>query len=388
MGTEALTIQWHQSMAAIDAGQWDRLALPLETPLFEWQWLNQLERSGSIAPTTGWFPRHLTVRQNGRLVGAAPFYIKTHSQGEFVFDQWWAQWANETGIAYYPKMVGMSPATPSAGFRFLLDPQADTESVHIAMVQAVDSYCREMRLSGCHLLFVDPAWMQQRTIDGFVSWRHQSFLWRNEGYRTFDDYLRRFKSSQRRNIRRERSRMVKMGITFRHLTGETLSPDLAHTMYQYYLNTNAQYGPWAARYLNSNFFERVFDTCRHRMLVVAAHLPGESRRPVALSMLLHKNSTLIGRYWGSALAIKDLHFNMCFYEPIQWAIDHGIKSFDPGAGSPHKIYRGFAAVASTSLHRFYDPRLKALFNRYIPTVNRTEQDQIDALNEQLPFAQP
>jgi len=381
-----LRIRWHQSMAEIDAAQWDRLAVPLETPLLEWQWLHQLERSGSIAPATGWFPRHLTVWQDGRLVGAAPFYIKTHSQGEFVFDHWWASWAREAGIVYYPKLVGMSPATPSEGFRFLVDAQADADAVQQAMFGAIDRFCAEMGLSGCHLLFVDPDWIANTRASGFVPWHHQSFLWRNEGYATFDDYLRPFKSSQRRNIRRERARMERMGITFRHLTGDSLPPRLAATMYDYYLNTNAQFGPWAARYLNGDFFKGIFAACRERLLVVAAYRPHSPDRPVALSMLLHKNRTLIGRYWGSDRTIKDLHFNMCFYEPIQWAIDHGIDRFDPGAGSPHKIYRGFAAVSNTSLHRFYEPRLRALFTRFMPTINQTEQDHIDELNAQLPFA--
>lgn len=387
MTDDVPTIRWYQAMADIDPGQWDRLALPLATPLLEWQWLHQLERSGSIAPATGWFPRHLTVWQGDHLVGAAPFYIKTHSQGEFVFDHWWAGWAREAGIVYYPKLVGMSPATPSEGFRFMVAPGQEGAAIQQAMVDAIDRHCLEMGISGCHLLFVDPGWMAQSALDGFVPWRHQSFLWRNEGYRSFDDYLSRFKSSQRRNIRRERARMANMGITFRHLTGDAIPPGMAALMYDYYLNTNAQFGPWAARYLNGRFFDHIFATCRHRMLVVAAYLPGNDHRPVALSMLLHKDGTLIGRYWGCARTIKDLHFNMCFYEPIQWAIDRGITRFDPGAGSPHKIYRGFSAVSNSSLHRFYEPRLKALFARFIPTINQTEQAHIDELNGMLPFSE-
>ena len=122
------------------------------------------------------------------------------------------------------------------------------------------------------------------------------------------------------------------------------------------------------------------------MLLVAAYHPSTGDQPLSLSMLLHKNRTLIGRYWGCAVPVKDLHFNMCFYAPIKWAIEHGIRTFDPGAGSPHKIYRGFEAVANTSLHRFYEPRLKMLFNRFIGEINRAEQESIDGLNAQLPFA--
>jgi len=379
-------VRWQSAMANIDRGQWDRLALPLKTPILEWQWLNLLEASGSIAPQTGWDPCHLTVWQGDRLVGGAPLYRKRHSNGEFVFDQWWARWADQQQIAYYPKLVGMSPATPAVGYRFLVD---DTDSAHTieqVMWEAIDAYCLESGLSGCHMLFVDPAWMDRAAARGYVPWCHQSFLWRNRNYASFDDYLAPFKSIQRRNIRRERRRMQQQGVMIRMLTGDQIAPEMAGLMYRYYLNTNAQYGPWAARYLNAVFFQYLFARYRHRLLLAAAYHPSAGEQPLALSLLLYKEQTLIGRYWGSALPLKDLHFNMCFYAPIEWAIENDIQRFDPGAGSPHKIYRGFEAVANTSLHRFYEPRLKMMFDRFIGEINRAEQANIDTLNQQLPFS--
>ena len=381
-----LQIRWHQAIDDIDPGAWDRLAQPLETPLLEWQWLHILETSGSIAPQTGWHPRHLTVWRCSRLVGAAPLYLKTHSSGEFVFDQWWARWAEQEGIAYYPKLVGMSPATPSVGYRFLVENSPRAQLIQQKMFDAIDQLCLQSNISGCHLLFVDPDWMAVAEQAGYTLWQHQSFLWRNANYDTFDAYLRPFKSTQRRNIRRERRRMQQAGITIRPLTGDQIPSDLAGLMHRYYLNTNAQYGPWAARYLNGPFFDAAFERYRHRLLLVAAYHPSAGDQPLALSILLHKGRTLIGRYWGCAVPVKDLHFNMCFYAPIEWAIENGIRTFDPGAGSPHKIYRGFEAVANASLHRFYEPRLKRMFNRFINEINRAEQEGIDALNEQLPFA--
>jgi len=384
---ESLEIRWHKTMAEIPQAAWDRLAEPLATPLLEWQWLHLLEASGSIAPQTGWHPRHLTVWQGERLVGAAPLYLKQHSMGEFVFDQWWARWALESGIAYYPKLVGMSPATPAVGYRFLLAEGAHSADIQAAMLQAIDAFCMRNNLSGAHLLFVDPHWRAALEPHGFTAWHHQSFLWQNQGCASFEDYLRPFKSIQRRNIRRERDRMTQTGIRFQALSGDRIDPAWADIMYDYYLNTNAQYGPFAARYLNADFFRAIFRHHRRRLLLIAAHGPQAGERPLALSLLLHKGDQLIGRYWGCADTIKDLHFNMCFYEPIQWAIDHHIQTFDPGAGSAHKIYRGFVAVANTSLHRFYEPRLDVLFRHFIDGINQAEQDNIAALNAQLPFAQ-
>lgn len=381
------TVRWHQSIADVDQDKWDRLAIPIESPLLEWQWLHQLEASGSIAPQHGWQPNHLTLWDRQHLVAAAPLYIKTHSEGEFVFDHWWAKLATDFGIAYYPKLVGMSPATPAVGYRFLLNRQADPSQLTKTMLNAIDHRCKEIGLTACQFNFVDPRWQATLPSNRLLAWHHQSYLWHNPGWTTFEDYLAPFKSSQRRNIRRECARMQKQGIELRAHTGDQIDPTLADLMYRYYLNTNAQFGPWAARYLNAGFFDAIFQHYRHRLLLIGAYHGANGVKPLALSLLLIKDRHLIGRYWGTDAPIKDLHFNMCFYAPIQWAIANNIQSFDPGAGSHHKIQRGFRAVPNTSLHRFYDPRLKALFGHLIQEVNQMEKSQIDTLNTQLPFAQ-
>lgn len=378
------TVRWLNSINEVGCEQWDKLALPLHTPLLEWLWLHHLEASGSISPRFGWQPHHLTLWSGDELIGAAPLYLKTHSDGEFIFDHWWAQLATEHGVNYYPKMVGMSPATPSVGYRFLMAEGVDQSGLMHSMLSAIDQYCHSAHLSCCHLNFVDAPWFAGLAAHGFIGWRHQSYLWKNANFECFDAYLQTFKSSQRRNIRRERQRMETQGIDIRTFTGNEITPDMGERMYRYYLNTNERYGPWAARYLNGDFFQRIFQDFRHRLLIVAA-FKGSSSVPVAMSMLLVKDRHLIGRYWGCEEPVKDLHFNMCFYAPIQWAIENGIQTFDPGAGSPHKIFRGFAAVSNTSLHRCYDLRLKIIFEQFIDRVNSIEDSNIDALNQQLPF---
>jgi len=378
------TIRWLDSIAQVDREQWDKLAVPLQTPLMEWQWLHHLEASGSISPRFGWQPRHLTVWDRGELIGAAPLYQKNHSDGEFIFDHWWAQLAAEYGADYYPKLVGMSPATPSVGYRFLIAEGVDQPGLMNIMLSYIDRFCQQEQLASCHLNFVDLPWFAQMPSHGFIGWRHQSYMWKNLNFGCFEDYLKTFKSTQRHNICRERRRMQKYGIDIRAFTGNTITSDFAALMYRYYLKTNASYGPWAARFLNGDFFKRIFRDYRPRLLIFAAF--AGSSVPIAMSMLLVKDRHLIGRYWGCEAPVKDLHFNMCFYAPIQWAIDNGIDTFDPGAGSPHKIYRGFKAVANTSLHRLYDLRLKFLFEQLIDKVNDMIQADIDALNRQLPFA--
>jgi predicted N-acyltransferase len=323
-------------------------------------------------------------------VAAAPLYLKGNSAGEFVYDYVWADVANQLGIDYYPKLVGVCPATPMMGYRFLMDPREDEDWLIRRMVEAIDKFCLANKISGCSFLFVDPDWHEKAESLRFLPWRHQSYIWENPGYANFDDYLGSFNKNQRRNIRRERSKMAEQGIIIKTLTGDSIPPDYFDLMYDFYEMTNRQFGPWAAKYLNREFFTGLYPDFRHRLLLVAAYREGKSRErggetPVGMSMLLTKGDRLLGRYWGASEWIDSLHFNVCYYSPIEWAIHQGIKQFDPGAGSPHKIRRGFRAVPNFSLHRFYDQRMNQVMSVNIDRINQMEQQHIDELNERLPF---
>lgn len=385
--TEPLRFIWIGGVDGVDPAEWDALALPLETPLLEWEWLYQLEASGSIAPANGWSPRHLIVRRGERLVGAAPLYLKSHSQGEFVFDYVWADVARQLGARYYPKLVGMSPVTPIVGYRFLIAPEEDEIDITRRMIAEIDRLCTGANLSGVSFHFVDPEWGRLLPEMGFSGWLHQGFVWRNSGYRDFEDYLNRFKTNQRRNIRRERRSMDQQGLAIRHFSGDEIDPRLVEPMWRFYEATNDQYGPWGCKYLTKPFFEGVFRRHRHRLLLVAAFPNGDAGEPVGMSMLLHKGGQLLGRYWGSETEIRNLHFNACYYEPIDWAIRNGTRQFDPGLGGPHKIRRGFEAFGNYSYHRFLDSRLAYIMRAHIDEINEAEQEQIDMVNAALPFAQ-
>ena len=361
------------------------MALPLKTPIYEWEWLRQMEISGSINVRTGWLPFHLTVRRGSDLIAAAPLYVKSHSTGEFVYDYMWADVAGRLNLQYYPKLVGMSPATPAIGYRFLIASGEDEERLTGIMVDAIDQLCRKAGLSGSSFLFVDPEWEPLISRHGYVGWRHQSFCWENRGFSSFGDFLGLFRKNQRRNIRRERKKMVDQGIHFRAVRGEDIPRSYFSLMYDYYEGTNAQFGPWAAKYLTREFFTGLYENFRHRLLFITACREAAGDEPVGMSFFLCKGDLLLGRYWGSSEKLDSLHFNTCYYEPIEWSIREGIRRFDPGAGSSHKARRGFRSVANHSMHRFMDSGLQGIMETHIKEINLLEQEQIDSLNKALPF---
>ncbi len=380
-------ISWIQQLSEIDRDAWDALAKPLSTPFLEWDWLRLMEISGSATAKTGWLPHHLTVWSGENLAAVAPMYVKGHSAGEFVFDHVWADVAGRMGITYYPKLVGMSPFTPMSGYRFLIAAGEDELELTAVMVAEIDRLCRRYNMSGSSFLFVDPQWHRDMLNHGFSGWRHQSYAWKNQGYKTFDDYLSIFNSNQRRNIKRERKALEKQGVFIKIFTGEDIPRTFFSLMYTFYERTNDKFGPWGCKYLTRSFFEGLYQHYRHRLLFVAAFEESDPSSPIGMSLLVTKGDQLYGRYWGCARQVSSVHFNACYYAPIEWAIANGIHRFDPGAGGAHKIRRGFKAVSNYSLHRFYDPSLLRIMQTHIDEINRLEQEQIDALNHELPFAQ-
>jgi hypothetical protein len=284
-------------------------------------------------------------------------------------------------------MVGMSPATPVSGYRFLIAAGQDEEQLTRVMVEAIDGLSRQNDMAGLSFNYVDPRWLGTMEKLGFVAWKHQSYVWENPGFSSFEDYLWSFDKNQRRNVRRERKKLVGQNLTIRFFTGEQITLELLEKMYRFYELTNAQYGPWAAKYLNREFFTGLYQNYRHRILLLGAFEQGNAGEPVGMSFLLRKGKQLYGRYWGSEGRYDSLHFNACYYSPIEWAIHNGIRCFDPGIGSTHKVRRGFQATANWSLHRFYDPNLARIMVQHIDEINLMEQQRIDALNQALPFAE-
>ncbi len=380
------SVAWINNIAEVPQTEWDALALPLKTPFLEWEWLHCIEKSGSTTAQTGWLPNHLIVWRDRQLVAAAPLYLKGHSYGEFVFDHQWADLANRLGVQYYPKLLGMAPFTPAEGYRFLIAPGEDEDELTELMIGAIDHFCDRNRISGCHFLYVDPEWRLVLERHGFSSWLHHNYIWENSGFNTFDDYLGVFNSNQRRNIKRERKAVENAGLQMKTLTGEEIPKHLFPLMYSFYADTCDKFGWWGSKYLTKRFFELLYPKYCHRVLFAAAYHQGDNHKPIGMSFCITKGDRLYGRYWGSFQEIDSLHFDACYYTPIEWAIAHGIQTFDPGAGGRHKKRRGFPATPNHSLHRFYNPRLGKILKSYIGEVNELEQQEIDAINQDIPFS--
>lgn len=371
-------------MAEIPEAQWQTLTAAAGLPFYSWRWLNALERSGSIVPRQGWQPVHLGLWRGETLIAVAPLYLKGHSYGEFVFDQSFAQLAGQLGLRYYPKLLGMSPLSPVLGYRFHIAPGEDPGALTALMLRLIDGFCAEHRILSCNFLYVDPAWQPLAEAAGCATWLHQQSLWSNHGYRHFDDYLASFNANQRRNIKRERRAVAAAGLTVTPIVGEAIPPALLLRMHGFYAQHCARWGPWGSKYLTEDFFAQAASELRSHLVLFSAHR-GDPLDPVAMSLCVHTEQQLWGRYWGSDEEIENLHFEVCYYAPIDWAIQRGIQQFDPGAGGSHKRRRGFVARPHASLHRWQHPRFEAIVRRWLPEANAQELAEIAAINAELPF---
>jgi predicted N-acyltransferase len=384
------TVKVASSISEFDPAEWNDLVRPGDIPFLEWGWLAALETSGSVCPETGWYPLHLSLWDKGRLLAAAPLYLKNHSDGEFVWDYMWAKAADLLGTSWYPKLTGLVPATPAEGYRFLTaEDFPDRALLDSTLLDTAEALCRNNGVRGLHLLFTDPAWASQPgsfVERGYSAWKHQRYVWENPGFAGFDDYLAGFNKNQRRNIRREYRRHEEQGIGLRIVDGNCANGQGGYfdAIHRLYTITNDKFLPWDARWVNGEFFRLLKTGCFHRVVFSEAYRSGNGET-VALAMMIRKGEKIWGRYWGAYEDLKDLHFAVCYYAPMDYCIREGIRYFDPGAGSPHKVRRGFRSVFDTSYHKFFDPLLEELFRTNIDEVNSYEEETIGELNNGLPL---
>ncbi len=363
----ALTLRVLPRIGEIPAAMWDALVAaggPDASPFVEHAWLGALEETGCVGGDTGWTPAHLTLWRGETLVAASPSYLKTNSEGEFVFDWAWADFAHQSGIPYYPKVVVAVPFTPATGSRVLVAPGEDRGQALRLLAAAARRWCEHARASSVHLLFPreDEAEAWERA--GYLRRDGFQFHWFREGATTFDDYLAGFSSKHRHQIRREIREVEGRGIEVRTLEAAEHTRDAARSMYTFYESTIDKRGVWGRLYLSLPFFERVVEVFRDRLAWVVAR-DKATGTAIGGAFNVAGGSRLYGRYWGARTDVPFLHFVVCYYSGVRCAIERKLDVFEPGAGGEHKRPRGFVPTRTRSVHWVADARLRAALGPWL-----------------------
>jgi predicted N-acyltransferase len=360
--------------------EWNALVRD-ESPFLEWDWLASLEHAGCVTPATGWRPRPLVVREGDRLLAACPLYEKEHSEGEFVFDWAWADAAERAGIRYYPKLLAGIPFTPVAGSRFLVAAGQDRALWTPRIAAALREICLAGELSGVHVNFCHEQETRLLAGSDFMLRVGIQYHWRNAGYRCFEDYLARFRSKRRNQIRRERRALAEQRIELETLAGDAIPDALFEPIFRCY-RANVRAHTWGRQYLNLRFFELLRGRFRERLCFVVARRGGEI---LAGTLNVVKGDGFYGRYWGALRPVRYLHFNACYYAAIEFCIERGLARFEPGAGGDYKWLRGFDATPTYSLHFLAEPRLAHAVGRFLAAERREARRVIDELDRQSPL---
>jgi predicted N-acyltransferase len=350
----SLEVELLDGVARASPEEWNAL-VGAESPFLEWEWLASLEHAGCVGPETGWQPRPLVLRRDGRIAAACPLYVKAHSEGEFVFDWSWADAAERAGIRYYPKLLVGVPFTPVSGARFLTGGAAQRERAELIahMGAALREICAHGALSGVHINFCREDECSALAGGDYLLRVSVQYHWHNADYASFDDYLNHLRSKRRNQVKRERRSVAEQGVAIEVRSGSAISDALFEPLFRCYLTTieSQHYG---RQYLNRRFFELLRERFCERLCFTVARRGGEI---VAGTINVVKGDTLYGRYWGALQPIRYLHFDACYYAAIQHCIETGLRRFEPGAGGDYKFLRGFDARPTFSLHHLADARL-------------------------------
>src|ERR1700745_3844337 len=349
-------------------------------PFISHDFLSALELSQSVPARTGWQPMHLLAEDaQGVLLGAVPCYVKSHSRGEYVCDHGWAEAYERAGGSYYPKLQVSVPFTPATGQRLLARAGPHAEAVRAHLADALIDICRRSGASSAHVTFPTAAEWELLGARGFLKRTHQQFHWENAGYAGFDEFLAALASRKRKTIRRERAEALAEGISVHWLTGSDLTESVWDDFFAFYMETGSR--KWGRPYLTREFYSLISAKMRERILLVMAKRNG---RWIAGAINFIGSNTLFGRHWGAVEHHPFLHFEVCYYQAMEYAIQHGLQGVGAGAQRGHKISRGYMPTTTYSAHYIVDPALR----RAIEDFLRRERAYVAAAGEELAEAAP
>ena len=384
--SDRLTVSVHRRISEIPEAEWDACACPEardggrpNDPFTTHRFLKALEDSGSVGEMSGWDPVHIVLRRSGRVAAVMPLYAKHHSQGEYVFDHGWANAFSQAGGDYYPKLQATVPFTPATGRRFLTRPNLDPEGFGALASSAIELLSQN-GLSSLHVTFCTEEEAETGRKAGFLHRTGEQFHWMNDNYSSFGEFLQALSSRKRRNIRQERSRANGFGGTIRLLTGSDIRPDHWDAFWEFYQDTGSR--KWGTPYLTRRFFEEIHDTMRRDILLIMCERNG---RPIAGALNFVGSGTLYGRYWGCVEHHNCLHFEVCYYRAIEFAIGNRLGRVEAGAQGPHKLARGYMPVKIHSLHWIAHPAFRKAVLEYLEVENQEVSRVLEVLSGLGPF---
>lgn len=370
----SLEIEIVGGVSVLGAEEWD--ALTDGSPILSHAFLSALEQTGCVGAGTGWQPYPITIRDNGKLVGATPLYLKGHSYGEYVFDWAWADAYQRNGIAYYPKMLIAIPFTPITGPRLL---GADA-TIQALLAKAFNQQINQHSFSSAHILFPDEPTAEVLRECGWLERKGVQFRWENENFADFEDFLSRLSHDKRKKIRQERKKIAAAGVVCKRLTGAEASQADWDFFFRCYENTYHQHH--STPYLTREFFYAIGACLPQQTLLIIAEQEGV---PIAAALNLHSDQVLYGRYWGALRYVPGLHFELCYYQAQEFCIAHYIRYFEGGAQGEHKLARGFRPRPTCSFHKISHPEFQAAIENFLQYEERGISAYHNELEERAPF---
>jgi uncharacterized protein len=396
MASSEITLEAVPSVSDIEAADWDACANPFAlstvagdfcaasrpayNPFVSHAFFSAMETSGSATARTGWGPRHLIAKVGGAVAGIVPCYLKSHSQGEYVFDRGWADAYERAGGRYYPKLQASVPFTPATGPRLLIRGGVDQGAIGTALASGLVALCGISKASSAHVTFAREAESRFLAEHGFLQRTDQQFHWRNHGFGNFDDFLATLNSRHRKAIKRERREAVANGITIHWLTGGDITEEAWDAFFAFYMETGSR--KWGRPYLTRSFFSLVGETMAEDVLLVMAK---RNNRWIAGAINFIGSDALFGRNWGAIEHHPFLHFEVCYYQAIDFAIKRGLKTVEAGAQGEHKIARGYLPQTTYSAHFIADAGLRRAISDYLKRERAYVAEAARELGEAAPF---
>jgi len=381
-----MIISFANSIHSIGKTRWNSIT-GTENPFLRFEFLAALETHDCVGKNQGWIAQHLIIEdtEGGEILGLMPLYLKTNSYGELVFDWSWAEAYLQVGRHYYPKLVSAIPYTPVTSQRLFVAKGQNEKRIRGEMINALKQIARDNHLSSIHCLFPPEETCADFTAQGFISRLGCQFHWHNltdndHNYESFAHFLSCFASRKRKNINKERKRCAEQGISFQILSGSDIAPDLWPRIYHFYQKTFIEKGGYAS--FTQTFFEEISQTMGHQLVVVLAIYKGDY---VASAISYRNHQSLYGRHWGCTEKFDSLHFETCYYQGIDYAIEHKLQLFEPGAQGEHKISRGFVPTETWSTHWIKDNDFRQAISQFVDKEKDYMHQYISASRKHLPF---